>query len=205
MSLYRANDRLPEDESFLCIRNPDELVLFRERDTHGIRGIIYTEFDVTEELKRAAIGYGRYAIQNGIGFFGSKEKASIRLHPKFNENGELTGDRLRKEFEKFQIPELLQSAIELVIKNGHIATNIAEPETYFRVNTNFPASYHPHEPGNHTVSISFNHAGTEIKTLDGGSVTLQPRQLGVIESQVQHRAGKPTKNELQVSPRIVVC
>ncbi len=58
MGLYRANDRLTEDWRILCIEDPEEFVLFRERHKLDIQGMLY-RYPLTEQMIEDAEAFNK--------------------------------------------------------------------------------------------------------------------------------------------------
>ncbi len=128
MALYRANDRLAEDERILTIPDVDELVpLWHEKANHKIHGLICpypAEFSAIEE---AGLHLARVSRENNDRFYNKRYTVIT------NDNKSNPFKSLRKDLENDSAPAMIASMSATLAQIYHEATQSTLFDTILRV------------------------------------------------------------------------
>ncbi len=184
MVLYRANDRHVVDKRILRITDIDEFKLWREKDSLGINGLIYTWPETTEKLQTAA-----------------DELATVSHHRRLYSMSKSNLCLLKKNLTQDGVNNIIAGAAETLSKIYFEETQFPSFRVQLRVN-DVPRDFHQHED---SISLAFSQAGTICKSGDnkdeGEEYSTNVGEVILFDDRVWHKA-PPYKKEWKESPRV---
>lgn len=190
MTVFRANDRLPEDERFLVISSYEEFELFRERQKLGFNGLLL-EAPLTGSQRQAAKDFAKKMLETLIGmsaghifFFLDESRFSPLQH-------RLTKRSIPTELHP-QFTMLAQCSFHM---HGHHKKQLGLQASKY---SGFPP--HKHSP---TIVYPMTHLGTKIITPDGREITLKTEWVAAFDETVLHAAPCIPYEKLKDDPRFI--
>ena len=205
MTLYRANERHPEDERILVLpyQDPDEIVaLWHRRVTHDIDGIVWTHPTSPEDLETGAANITTLSQQDGL-FEAAEPYRRYGIDP--IEARRLIIHTWKDEsvarMDEFD-PTVRTVFHDLEGIFGRAVGSRRQGWAVVKTNSHSPHDFHQHDP---VITFAFRKAGTLCLNKDQTRVYgIDAGQAALICESVSHKAPEPD-DTWRNDPRVLMA